>query len=240
MLMRDKASLETELEGLKKSLRQLGVGMKDPLVDSQGFPRSDVDVHGIRIQRNTIIRRSNDHQQVMKKIEKTMMLYHELLKRNESKAAAVRVDKAREVAKDEVLQEYKRIMNENSSLSKAEALKMAIEVVKSRRSNSKSSTSEKDPLAIYSNFIPFLMVERVWPNSPAEEAGLAVQDKIVKFGSINKSNLDQTAMKRIVIHSKGKPLEVIVRRKGKLEKITLTPKVWSGQGLLGCFLKPVV
>ena len=37
------------------SLQQGGVGMSGSLVDSEGFPRSDIDIYAIRTARNRII-----------------------------------------------------------------------------------------------------------------------------------------------------------------------------------------
>ena len=34
---------------------QSGVGLKGPLVDRDGYPRSDIDVYAVRVARNKII-----------------------------------------------------------------------------------------------------------------------------------------------------------------------------------------
>ena len=54
-----------------------GMGMKEPLVDSSGFPRSDVDVHTIRTLRNQIVRLQNDHRQIMNDIEQALHQIHQ-------------------------------------------------------------------------------------------------------------------------------------------------------------------
>ena len=36
-------------------MQQGDVGMKDPLVDNEGYPRSDIDVYAVRTARNRII-----------------------------------------------------------------------------------------------------------------------------------------------------------------------------------------
>lgn len=41
---------------------QQGVGMDDPLVDNEGFPRNDIDIYTVRTARNRIICKLNGHQ----------------------------------------------------------------------------------------------------------------------------------------------------------------------------------
>ena len=57
-------------------------GLKGNLVDSEGFPRSDIDVHAIRLMRHERARNQTDHKLVMKDIETTLhklhAQYHEL------------------------------------------------------------------------------------------------------------------------------------------------------------------
>lgn len=48
-------------------LRAQGVGMNDPLVTSDGFPRSDVDLYTVRLTRQNINRLRNDLQSKMVK-----------------------------------------------------------------------------------------------------------------------------------------------------------------------------
>jgi len=55
-----KAAIEEEIDEQLLVLKSQGVGMSDPLVDSAGFPRADVDVFTVRHTRSTIIRLRND------------------------------------------------------------------------------------------------------------------------------------------------------------------------------------
>jgi len=54
--MEERAAIEAELSGLEAELKTHGnVGMNAPLVDAEGFPRSDIDVYRVRVIRNRII-----------------------------------------------------------------------------------------------------------------------------------------------------------------------------------------
>ena len=49
-LMKQKDDLEEEIKALHEVLKSQKVGMDDPLVDQEGFPRSDIDVYQVIIE----------------------------------------------------------------------------------------------------------------------------------------------------------------------------------------------
>lgn len=53
-LIQQKDDMETEMDDIFNELQTLGVGLQGHLVDKNGFPRSDIDVHDIRIKRNRL------------------------------------------------------------------------------------------------------------------------------------------------------------------------------------------
>ncbi len=58
-----RAALEAEIAAILESLGPLGA--HGPLVDAEGFPRADVDVHAVRQSRHQLARLQNDHVAVM-------------------------------------------------------------------------------------------------------------------------------------------------------------------------------
>jgi 26S proteasome non-ATPase regulatory subunit 9 len=44
----------------------------------QGFPRSDIDIHAVRSDRNAVIRLSNDHKQISSQLEQLLHKIHAL------------------------------------------------------------------------------------------------------------------------------------------------------------------
>ena len=46
--MKQKDNLEEEIKALNQVLESQKVGMDDPLVDAEGFPRADIDVYQVR------------------------------------------------------------------------------------------------------------------------------------------------------------------------------------------------
>ncbi|CAG2100488.1 unnamed protein product [Medioppia subpectinata] len=75
--------MENEIKEWQSILDSQNVGLNEPLVDAQGFPRNDIDIHQIRIARNKIICLNNDYKNLMKQIEEKLFAFHELAKRED-------------------------------------------------------------------------------------------------------------------------------------------------------------
>ncbi len=74
--MKRKEEIEEELEGHINLLKALGVGMDQPLVDSEGFPRADIDLYQIRETRQKVNMLKNDAKDILNKIEKCLHEIH--------------------------------------------------------------------------------------------------------------------------------------------------------------------
>lgn len=87
---------------------------------------------------------------------------------------------------------------------------------------------------------PIVKVNLVSEGSPAQAAGIALRDEIVEFGTVNAGNFKDLSQIAVVVKScENKTVPVKVRRDGKLVDLVLTPKTWSGRGLLGCNIVPM-
>ncbi|KAI0661941.1 hypothetical protein C8Q70DRAFT_1043186 [Cubamyces menziesii] len=67
-LMARKDAIAAEMEAQFSILQSNSVNMDTPLVDSEGFPRADIDVWAVRHARVRIIELRNDHKALMDKI----------------------------------------------------------------------------------------------------------------------------------------------------------------------------
>ncbi|XP_050544495.1 26S proteasome non-ATPase regulatory subunit 9 [Daktulosphaira vitifoliae] len=83
-MMSEKEKLEQQLKTHIDVLQSHRVGMDDPLVDEQDFPRNDIDVYQIRLTRNQIICIRNDLKAIMDRIEKSLNAYFTQGNGNES------------------------------------------------------------------------------------------------------------------------------------------------------------
>ncbi|ORZ03940.1 hypothetical protein BCR43DRAFT_484208 [Syncephalastrum racemosum] len=79
-LVAKKDDIEEQLRALEDGLRIQGVGMDQPLVDREGFPRSDVDVAAARTSRHLVHRLRNDHKAIMREIEHALHEIHSAVK----------------------------------------------------------------------------------------------------------------------------------------------------------------
>ncbi|XP_043258106.1 26S proteasome non-ATPase regulatory subunit 9 [Colletes gigas] len=182
-LMKEKEKIESELKTLKEILDSNHVGMDDSLVDSEGYPRQDIDVYQVRHARHKIICLKNDHTALMNKIEEGLHKVHALAG-NQAESSTV------------------------------------------------AATSDiQDTIQLE----PFLRVNLVTPGSPAELAGIQVNDLILKFGCIDYRNYKSlNDIGTLVQNSKNKPVNILVKRGSNTVPLTLVPRRWHGNGLLGC------
>ncbi|XP_046332147.2 26S proteasome non-ATPase regulatory subunit 9-like [Haliotis rufescens] len=189
-LVKRKDDLESEIKELHSLLdSQKSVGTDGPLIDTEGFPRSDIDVYSVRHARHQIARLQNDHQEVMREIEEELISIHaQARQRLSSREEDMEVDKEK---------------------------------------------PEEKPLEAIAR------IDRVDANSPAAQGGFEVEDEVIIFGSVTADNFTGLqSIGSLVQHSKDKALSVTVRRQGKVMRLSLTPKTWSGRGLLGCNIVP--
>uniref|UniRef100_A0A8C9C6B5 26S proteasome non-ATPase regulatory subunit 9 n=1 Tax=Phocoena sinus TaxID=42100 RepID=A0A8C9C6B5_PHOSS len=84
-LIRRKEEIEAQIKANYDVLEsQRGIGMNEPLVDCEGYPRADVDLYQVRTARHNIVCLQNDHKAVMKQVEEAQ---HQLHARDKEKQA---------------------------------------------------------------------------------------------------------------------------------------------------------
>ena len=81
---------------------------------------------------------------------------------------------------------------------------------------------------------PFAKVESVGVDSPADMAGLKIGDLILVFGG------EEQMLQGVPAYvEENRTIAVVVERQGVVVELTMTPKKWSGRGMLGCYLIPL-
>ncbi|XP_032899126.1 LOW QUALITY PROTEIN: 26S proteasome non-ATPase regulatory subunit 9 [Amblyraja radiata] len=76
-LVKKKDTMEAQIKAYYDILEgQKHAGMDGPLVDVDGYPRSDIDVYQVRTARYNIICLQNDHKSLMKEIEAALHKLH--------------------------------------------------------------------------------------------------------------------------------------------------------------------
>ncbi|KAL7730480.1 hypothetical protein ACLKA6_000484 [Drosophila palustris] len=199
-LMAAKTNLEAQISKNGQILAANdNVGMNGPLVDSEGFPRNDIDIYQVRQARQTIICLQNDHKELMDQIQTLLNKYHSEISTTDPEL-----------------------------VNRASALELNGESGEERGAGG-AVISPMDTRAI-------VVVNLVSPNSPAEEAGLRVGDKILRFGSINGNNFKDslTQIGEVVRNMQNQNVQLKIKRDDQLLDLILVPKTWTGRGLLGC------
>ncbi|CAK9781111.1 hypothetical protein CC85DRAFT_135051 [Cutaneotrichosporon oleaginosum] len=84
---------------------------------------------------------------------------------------------------------------------------------------------------------PIARVNSVAATSPAADAGLEAGDIIYSFSGITAPAGIQ-AIGAVVQRSEGQSLTLLVLRGAERKMLRLTPRTWSGRGLLGCHILP--
>ncbi|KAF8976674.1 26S proteasome non-ATPase regulatory subunit 9 [Entomortierella lignicola] len=211
-LVKQKDDIEAEIKKTQDELQSQKVGMTDRLVDSQGFPRSDIDLVVVTTARSNIVRLKNDHKAIMLKIEEALHAVH-----------------AESRAEDEKHKAERKLQEETTGTSSSSSS------TGTTTANSSSQLEEK-PLQ------PFARVNAIAPDSPAKEAGLLQGDRIVSFGIVDiRTPNVLPSLSQHVQSRENKPIVVKVLRGDStdLHSLILVPKQgWGGRGLLGCHIVP--
>ncbi|EAT33834.1 AAEL013890-PA [Aedes aegypti] len=209
-LVKQKDAIEQKIADQGKILEANRVGMHDPLVDDSGFPRNDIDVYQVRQARHQIICLQNDLKALMKQIEQGLYTVHaETTAQQQENLASTKL-RTMDIGDDD---------DESGTASGLSPTMRAIRVQSVK---------------------PIAKVNVVSEGSPAQEAGIALRDEIVEFGTVNAGNFRELSQIAAVVRScENKTVPVKVRRDGKLVELVLTPKSWSGRGLLGCNIVPM-
>lgn len=202
-----------------------GPGVSGNLVDEEGFPRSDIDIHAIRSQRHRLAVLKTDYKTLSAELEKALQAA--LPPRSNDEDTTPRVSETAPAVTATSLM--------NSS---------------AQNGSRADSTSAQRQLGSASDHtrVPFALVDSVSPGSPASAAGIQVQDRIVAFAGVSLRTRPTVAaamqaLGATVREHNGRPVDLLVFRNERQSfvclKLTITPRSWSGNGLLGCHVVPI-
>ena len=197
--MRERDEVDREIGEILRRLNEEGVGEKGPLIDSEGFPRADVDVARVRQDRNKLARLYNDHKEVTAKVERAILDVHS---------------------------KNRRPSGGHASSTKTQSV------------DDSTTQQEREE---HKHKQPFVLVDHILIDSPSEEAGMREGDQILEFGQVDKASFTGNLAQLVEYartHENAK-IEVSLIREGEHVLLGLTPKEWSGNGLLGCHMRKI-
>mmetsp|Transcript_24381 Transcript_24381/g.33588 ORF Transcript_24381/g.33588 Transcript_24381/m.33588 type:complete len:227 (+) Transcript_24381:82-762(+) len=203
--------LESELHVIVNRLTLPGgAGLEGNLVDAEGYPRADIDVVQARQDRHRVAVLKNDLRALMTRIEQGLHALHSQAPRRTPQAPTQ--------------------SGEGTSSS------VAAGMVSADRKISETPYSSNDSQSCFA----FALVDEVSTGSPAEEAGVTVGDQVIDFGGVRHSKGGELARASAELSAKeGEPIPVTLQRQGENIHLFITPKRWTGRGLLGCHMRPL-
>jgi 26S proteasome non-ATPase regulatory subunit 9 len=76
-MMESRTAVEAEMDAIIARLsRPGGAGLQGNLVDSEGFPRADLDIAAVRADRQRLSVLRNDHKELTSSIERNIYILH--------------------------------------------------------------------------------------------------------------------------------------------------------------------
>ncbi|PNH10580.1 26S proteasome non-ATPase regulatory subunit 9 [Tetrabaena socialis] len=234
-LDRQRQGAEQEISAISERLNAPGQpGLKGSLLDKEGFPRADIDVHQVRRDRNRLVCLTNDHKAMTDRLARLLAEVHAASRADGSPAGAVASTTSGNAS---------AASQTNSDADGTRPGAVAAD-------GPAGSSGNEAFIAL----VPFAMVDEVSSGSPAAAAGLQVGDLLCDFGGVAveravgapaaeaASGSSGPLMQRVaavLAAREGQPVAATLLRQGAPVSASLTPQRWSGRGLLGCHLSPL-
>ena len=140
----------------------------------------------------------------------------------------------------ELMKQIEEWLHKLHAEAKTEAMQLNNSSEDEQSSSSEAATATQQNGALPSApVVPLQVIVKVnlvSPDSPAETAGLRIDDEILQFGTINSTNFTNNLQEigQLVQHMQNQRIALKVRRAQQQLDMILIPKPWSGRGLLGC------
>lgn len=210
-LMDKRGAIEGEVNTIIQRLCQPGgPGLSGNLLDSEGFPRADIDIPSVRADRHRLAELKHDHKDLTEKMNQYIQLLH----------AAKVTTKPSSLAGSDI---------------QAASTVNAVSSASSDHERSGDTVVSMDADVAVS--IPFAVVDEITEASPAADDGLQLGDQILKFGSVIHGDDLLTRLASEVQAHCGCTIPVVVSRQGAILNLSVTPRTWKGRGLLGCHFR---
>ncbi|XP_004488890.1 uncharacterized protein [Cicer arietinum] len=218
-LMEKRSWLEAEMNTIIARLSQPGApGLSGNLLDSEGFPRSDIDVPIVRAERRRLAELRNDYTDITEKINQNIQILHSARLGNNNRSSP-----------------FKNSDNDDGSDIQTSSTVETVASTPSQNVLLSLSPNSMDVDVLVSR--PFAVVDEIADASPAVEDGLQLGDQILKFGNVEAGDNLIQRLASEAQSSMGQTVPVVIMRQGTVINLTITPRTWQGRGLLGCHFR---
>ncbi|XP_011628050.1 26S proteasome non-ATPase regulatory subunit 9 isoform X3 [Amborella trichopoda] len=209
-LMEKRSLLEEQMSAIISRLCVPGgPGLSGNLLDSEGFPRADIDIAAVRLERNNLAA----------KIDQNLQLLH-----------------STRLAQDISLPPKVSAIGGESSTQVPNAIVMAESSPLHGQGTSQENfytAMDEDPVV----GVPFAIVDEIADGSPASDDGLQLGDQIVKFSNVEGGEQLLARLASEAQSNQGCALPLVIVRQGMFINLAVTPRPWHGRGLLGCHFR---
>ncbi|ETW20498.1 hypothetical protein PFAG_00487 [Plasmodium falciparum Santa Lucia] len=213
-LVKKREDIENELKEHMDFLERpenKNVGMKGNLIDSEGFPRNDIDIYSIRVARNKIICLKNDYIDINKKLEEYIHKVH-------STHPVIRVERKKNINNDLLNTPQQITKEEDIKNAKKNVFAIIDEVIE-------NSPSHKSGLKINDQIFQFGNIIKTNENKKENE---------------HNHPLNVELIKDIAKYMKTQPKQIVVKilREENIFFFHIIPEQTHNGLYLGCHLSP--
>ena len=215
-LYKQREELEAEMASISQRLNGPNMpGVKGALVDNEGFPigGGDLDLYSVRADRQRYNSLKNDHLKLTNMIEREVQALLSSSSNNRGGGEA-----AGEADTDTTTVNTKENIEQKAVESTVPKTEAATTMTTTTRTTNRKA---------------FAVVDILAPGSPADTDGLMLHDRVLDFGGAFSIS-DAAAL---IQNNVGKSHRVVVNRAGMDEIVNITPRTWSGNGLLGAHFR---
>jgi 26S proteasome regulatory subunit N4 len=227
------------------------MGIDTPLVDTDGYPRGDVDIYLARSLRGRLAVIKTDHKGLMKQIEATLLQLAALKTKPDDAEEMNQRSAPKPKPKFDPITGKWVVKNWDGSVSgipgggqrsfdtlEAATLHEEQNALRATAAILSSTPPPMERLSIHET-PPFARINAVAPHSPAATAGLIEGDLVLRFGSVEHDSHLSTIAEIVPATAEMRgSLTVVVLRAGERLELTLKPQPWEGRGMLGCHIVP--
>lgn len=224
--------LEEEMESIASFLTSEGMpGLRGSLVDEEGFPRADIDVHAVREARHRLACLHTDYREAQRRLEQLLLRAHA-----ETAKSQTEDQEFMSARRPEASEAYARQNDAPPPLHEDEGPAFAVvDVVQPDSPSSAAGLACGDRvLRLGSLRLPST---RTFP-----DADESLNGETSRSGDINCSTSVAYLFERLpgeVGLHEDERMPLVVQRGDRVLLLWLVPRKWKGRGLLGCHLKPL-
>lgn len=206
---------------------QPAMGINEPLVDKDGYPRIDIDVHKARYLRNKLALLRTDHKDLSKELEGKLFI------KTQSSTDERVVKPAYHQKLGKWIHDHSEVVTSTERYQKSQTFyTIHKETNRDMPSNFLSFSTNREPFAV---------IDEITNNSPSHKSGIRLNDLLLMFGPFSDLTDFFKLSDMVLDCSRTKtsiPVELMRNINGEIKLLVLnvSPAKWEGNGLLGCHI----